>query len=128
MKKRNQELEKYKFVLDFKIKELREQIEPRERDIASMNRQSLEIFKELELTNKDELMLKEQMEQIAQQIKESKSDFNRAHRSRLDLEKEVRYFKADLEHAITFYQDPAFLKVYMIFYRELRINETVFLI
>ena len=30
LKKKNQELEKFKFVLDYKIKELKKQIEPRE--------------------------------------------------------------------------------------------------
>src|SRR3546814_2046579 len=36
LKKKNQELEKFKFVLDFKIKELKKQIEPRETQISSM--------------------------------------------------------------------------------------------
>lgn len=39
LKKRNQELEKYKFVLDFRIKELKEQVEPRESHIAEMSHQ-----------------------------------------------------------------------------------------
>lgn len=36
LKKKNQELEKFKFVLDYKIKELKKQIEPRENQIAGM--------------------------------------------------------------------------------------------
>ena len=36
MKKKNQELEKFKFVLDFKIKELKRQIEPRENEIKDL--------------------------------------------------------------------------------------------
>jgi uncharacterized protein (DUF3084 family) len=36
LKKKNQELEKFKFVLDYKIKELKRQIEPRENEIAAM--------------------------------------------------------------------------------------------
>ena len=39
MKKKNQELEKFKFVLDYKIKELKKQIEPRENDIIAMTNQ-----------------------------------------------------------------------------------------
>ena len=39
MKKKNQELEKFKFVLDYKIKELKKQIEPREQEIKSMKEQ-----------------------------------------------------------------------------------------
>lgn len=36
LKKKHQELEKFKFVLDFKIKELKKQIEPRETQITAM--------------------------------------------------------------------------------------------
>ena len=41
LKKKNQELEKFKFVLDYKIKELKKQIEPRENDIKIMKEQIL---------------------------------------------------------------------------------------
>lgn len=43
LKKKNQELEKFKFVLDYKIKELRKQIEPRENDIIEMRDQIQEV-------------------------------------------------------------------------------------
>ncbi|KAJ3142003.1 Cilia- and flagella-associated protein 57, partial [Physocladia obscura] len=39
LKKKNQELEKFKFVLDFRIKELKEQVEPRETEISVMSDQ-----------------------------------------------------------------------------------------
>jgi chaperonin cofactor prefoldin len=38
-----QELEKFKFVLDFKIKELKRHIEPRENEIAEMKEQIKEV-------------------------------------------------------------------------------------
>ncbi len=38
LKKQNQELEKFKFVLDYKIKELKSQIDPKNDDIAAMKR------------------------------------------------------------------------------------------
>lgn len=43
LKKKNQELEKFKFVLDYKIKELKKQIEPRETDIKNMKEQIQEV-------------------------------------------------------------------------------------
>lgn len=43
LKKKNQELEKFKFVLDYKIKELKKQIEPRENDIKAMKAQIQEV-------------------------------------------------------------------------------------
>lgn len=39
LKRKNQELEKFKFVLDYKIKELKKQIEPREIEIKDMKEQ-----------------------------------------------------------------------------------------
>ncbi|KAI8611737.1 WD40-repeat-containing domain protein [Chytriomyces sp. MP71] len=39
LKKKNQELEKYKFVMDYQIKELKEQVEPRENEITVMTEQ-----------------------------------------------------------------------------------------
>lgn len=39
LKKKNQELEKFKFVLDYRIKELKEQVEPRENEIAAMTQE-----------------------------------------------------------------------------------------
>ncbi len=38
LKKQNAELEKFKFVLDYKIKELKAQIDPKNDDIAAMKR------------------------------------------------------------------------------------------
>ena len=47
LKKKNQELEKFKFVLDYKIKELKRQIEPREEDIRTMTGQISDMGNEL---------------------------------------------------------------------------------
>jgi len=43
LKKKNQELEKFKFVLDYKIKELKKQIEPKEKEIRQMKDQISEV-------------------------------------------------------------------------------------
>ena len=40
LKKKTQELEKFKFVLDYKIKELKREIGPRELDIQALNEQT----------------------------------------------------------------------------------------
>lgn len=49
LKKKNQELEKFKFVLDYKIKELKKQIEPREKEIKVMKEQIQEVRSHLPL-------------------------------------------------------------------------------
>ena len=73
--KKNQELEKFKFVLDYKIKELKRQIEPRENEIADMAQQIKEMDQELEKYHKSnaalDLMigeLKLKMEGMQQEI------------------------------------------------------------
>jgi chromosome segregation ATPase len=43
LRRRNTELEKFKFVLDFKIKELKQQIEPREAEIGALKKQIKEV-------------------------------------------------------------------------------------
>lgn len=48
LKKKNQELEKFKFVLDYKIKELKKQIEPRENEIKVMKEQIQEVRSHLD--------------------------------------------------------------------------------
>ena len=57
MKKKNQELEKFKFVLDYKIKELKRQIEPRENEITDMKEQIKEMDQELEQYHKSNAAL-----------------------------------------------------------------------
>lgn len=52
LKKKNQELEKFKFVLDYKIKELKGQVEPREAEIGAMRSQIKEVDSELEAYHK----------------------------------------------------------------------------
>lgn len=47
LKKKNQELEKFRFVLDYKIKELKMQIAPREEEIATMRKQIEDMDMEL---------------------------------------------------------------------------------
>jgi uncharacterized protein (DUF3084 family) len=53
----HQELEKFKFVLDYKIKELKKQIEPRELEIADMKEQIKEMDHELERYHKNNALL-----------------------------------------------------------------------
>merc|ERR1712084_172430 len=48
LKKQNQELEKFKFVLDYKIKELKAQIDPKNDNLHSMGRQIQAMEAELE--------------------------------------------------------------------------------
>ncbi|VDP69333.1 unnamed protein product [Schistosoma curassoni] len=50
LKKKNQELEKFKYVLDYKINELKKQIEPRENDIKTYKEQIQDVSKQTKKT------------------------------------------------------------------------------
>jgi uncharacterized coiled-coil DUF342 family protein len=52
LKKKGQELEKFKFVLDYKIRELKAQVEPREAEIGALRAQIKEVDAELEAYHK----------------------------------------------------------------------------
>lgn len=52
LKKKTQELEKFKFVLDYKIKELKREIGPRELDIQALNEQTNKMRQELKHFNR----------------------------------------------------------------------------
>lgn len=52
MKKKTQELEKFKFVLDYKIKELKREIGPREMTIEKLNEQKNKMQQELKHFNR----------------------------------------------------------------------------
>lgn len=43
LKKKTQELDKFKFVLDYKIKELKKDIAPREKEISNLKEQTLKM-------------------------------------------------------------------------------------
>lgn len=52
LKKKTQELEKFKFVLDYKIKELKRDIGPRETEIQTLNEQTNKMRQELKHFNR----------------------------------------------------------------------------
>jgi len=52
LKKKTQELEKFKFVLDYKIKELKRDIGPREQEITNLNEQTNKMRQELKHFNR----------------------------------------------------------------------------
>jgi cilia- and flagella-associated protein 57 len=57
LKKKNQELEKFKFVLDYKIKEQKKMVEPRELEIKDLKEEKTKMESELERFNKQNTQL-----------------------------------------------------------------------
>merc|ERR1719335_2072936 len=85
LKKQNQELEKFKFVLDYKIKELKAQIDPKNDDIAEMRQQIKAMDYELE-------------------------EYQRKNKQLFADLMLIKRFKLDLDECIAFASEPKHLK------------------
>lgn len=79
LKVKNGELEKFKFVLDYKIKELKRQVEPREQEIVALRRQTKEVNKNLEAYHTTNLELdsrigeyRKELDTFREKVKESR--------------------------------------------------------
>merc|ERR1711881_529492 len=110
LKKQNQELEKFKFVLDYKIKELKAQIDPMNDDIAEMRQQIKAMDYELEEYQRKNKKLaldisQHQMKQraLVEEIKSQKKKLF------ADLML-IKRFKLDLDECIAFASEPKHLK------------------
>ena len=106
LKKRNQELEKFKFVLDHKIKELKNQIEPREVEISQMKSQIDEMDDELEKYHRSNASLDVVIGEMRQKIFDANQELNERRRDKISQEGFINNFKADLQVAATYIQNP----------------------
>ncbi|KAG4096896.1 WD40 repeat-like protein [Neocallimastix lanati (nom. inval.)] len=68
LKKENQELEKYKYVLDYKIKELKTQIEPREQEIEEISDKIIVLDEDLQTFKKKNQNFENSIEVIKDKI------------------------------------------------------------
>merc|ERR1712003_564938 len=110
LKKQNQELEKFKFVLDYKIRELKKQIEPRENDIKAMKDQIQEMDTELERYNKNNTALDLKIEESKQKLKANKEEMAVQRQKVHDMEAELKRFRTDVSNCVQHIQDPQKLK------------------
>merc|ERR550537_95930 len=102
LKKQNQELEKFKFVLDYKIKELKAQIDPKNDDIAEMKQQIQAMDAELEdyMRNNKQLALRISELQMKQRaLQEEIKKQKKLLRDDMAL---IRRFKIDLHECMQF--------------------------
>merc|ERR1712216_602174 len=110
LKKKNQELEKFKFVLDYRIKELRKQIEPKTLEIEAQKVTLGEMDKELERYNKINQAF--QLETTNQQLKiDALQKEVAALNTQLgDADALNHRFRTDLEETVQYIQDYKMLK------------------
>ncbi|KAH9637657.1 hypothetical protein HF086_009325 [Spodoptera exigua] len=111
LKRKKQELEKYKFVLNFKITELKNQIEPKEMQIRELTHQIDDMEnEELKLLNmKHELELK--IQQLNEKLGSAKKDFMAEAERNLTLKNTLKKIKIDLHNMTAEFQDPTKLKL-----------------
>ncbi|KAJ3138825.1 Cilia- and flagella-associated protein 57 [Physocladia obscura] len=74
LKKKNQELEKFKFVLDYKIAELKKQVEPRENDILLLSKQIKDMDEELHQYQKTHDVLDAQIQDLLLKLRATQKE------------------------------------------------------
>ncbi|KAG7203025.1 hypothetical protein KM043_010150 [Ampulex compressa] len=111
LKRTNQELEKFKFVLNYKIRELKSQIEPRDQEIKDLNKKIRDMETELVNLHKTnvrlELRLHELQEKLTAARREVQNELQRNKRS----EQLIKKIRIDLLDAAGLVQEPHALKV-----------------
>ncbi|PRP75547.1 WD repeat-containing protein 65 [Planoprotostelium fungivorum] len=110
LKKRNQELEKFKFVLDYTIKELKKQIEPLNSEITDLKDQIKEMDAELERYHKNsgslDLTIRDLRLKNEAILKETAAQKKRA----VAAESECKRIRSDLHDTMSLIQEPNALK------------------
>ena len=110
MKKKNQELEKFRFVLDYKIKELKLQIAPREHEIATMRRQIEEMDLELEQYHKSNEALNLMISELNLKIDGIRREME-AQERRVDINHRlIEKYRRDLQELWEVKEEPHSLK------------------
>uniref|UniRef100_A0A4W5MTU1 Uncharacterized protein n=1 Tax=Hucho hucho TaxID=62062 RepID=A0A4W5MTU1_9TELE len=110
LKKKNQELEKFRFVLDYKIKELKKQIEPRENDIKEMKDQTHEMEQELDTFHKKNAQQELDIAELKLKLTTTNKEMHKGLQKVRDVEAVVRRLKTDLHNCVGFIQEPKRLK------------------
>merc|ERR1712228_861470 len=114
LKKKNQNLEKHKFVLDYKIKSLKKQIEPRQNKILSMKDNVKKLDVELERLHKINGQLKVGIKQTNQSINSIQKVINGKKEKYKKLQLITSKFGYDLSQIIQFIQSPKELRQYFV--------------
>jgi chromosome segregation ATPase len=108
--KTNLELEKFKFVLDFKIKELREQIEPRQQQIVDLRDRIAVRDRELEEHHAVNCQLDNSIGQLRHTILSLQEHLTKTRQKRGKQETNLLRFRSDLQSAANSTLNPSLLR------------------
>lgn len=110
LKKQNQELEKFKFVLDYKIKELKAQIDPKNDDIAEMRQQIQAMDAELEDYMRKNKQLALDISQLQLKHKALQDEKKSQKKKLKENMRFIKTFKLDMDETVVALNDPKKLK------------------
>merc|ERR1719265_1188127 len=110
LKKQNQELEKFKFVLDYKIKELKAQIDPKNDDITDMKKQIQAMDADLEDYHRKNKQLRLDISQLQVKQRSLQDEIVSQRKKMTDCQTIIKRFKNDLHECVQFIQEPKQLK------------------
>lgn len=110
LKKKNQELDKFKFVLDFKIRELKKQIEPRQLEIMSMKDKIKEMDSELDKYHTLNSNLDTMIGTLRNRIDELQTETRSTRMKAKQQENSIAAFKSDIQAAVAHILSPPALK------------------
>ncbi|XP_051912727.1 LOW QUALITY PROTEIN: cilia- and flagella-associated protein 57 [Hippocampus zosterae] len=109
-KKKSQELEKFKYVLDHRIKDLKRQIGPREETLTALKVKTNDMDQELKRHNANNSKLAEAVSELYSHERLMKQDIARQ-RERIAIKSvRIKQFKDQLYQAVQFIQDEQELK------------------
>merc|ERR1719446_274533 len=95
LKKQNQELEKYKFVLDYKIKELKAQIDPKNESITEMKKQIQATDADLEDYHRKNKLLQVNIDQLQEKQRSLQKEIVTQRKKMTDCQTIIKRFKND---------------------------------
>jgi len=110
LKKQNQELEKFKFVLDYKIKELKAQIDPKNDSIAEMKKQIQAMDSDLEDYHKKNKQLQVNITQLTSKQKVLQDEIIEQRRRMLESTTIIKRLSTDLHESVQHIQEPKQLR------------------
>merc|ERR1712228_464469 len=110
LKKQNKELEKFKFVLDYKIKELKAQIDPKNDSITEMKKQIQLLDTDLEEYHKRNKQLSLSIKELQTTQTSLQEEIVSQKKKKIDCQTMIKRFKTDLHESVQFIQDPKQLK------------------
>lgn len=110
LKRDNQELEKFKFVLNYKIRELKSQVEPRDHEIKELRDKISDMETELINLHKINISLELQLQELREKLRGSKRASEIEIAKNRKTQGVLRKIRVDLSMAVDSIQDPNALK------------------